>query len=705
MIFQNPKVLQIFYVSISKRIKENFLTPKIKRSVCPYDCPDACGLLVEVVDGRAIKVKGDPEHPFTRGTLCPKMNRYQDTVHSPLRLTQPLRRTGKKGAGQFEPITWEEAIRRIADRWHEIIKQFGAEAILPYSYAGTMGLIQRNAGHPFFYRLGASRLERTICSPAKEAGWKAVMGDTPAPHPDEVAESDLVILWGINAVATNLHFLHGVKRARKKGAKVWLIDTYKTHTSSVVDQIYIVRPGSDGALALGLMHLLVRDGLIDNDFLASHVQGVDALKEKILPDYPPEKVSLLTGLSPETLESMAKAYGRAKRPFIRLGSGLSRYANGAMTIRTIVCLPALVGAYGKRGAGCFTSTNTSEAFSMKELLREDFVTKPTRLINMNQIGRALNEAIDPPIKSLYVYSSNPVAVAPDQNQVLKGLSSENLFTVVHERFLTDTARYADIVLPATSSLEQSDLYRSYGTYCIQRAKPVIPPVGESKSNWEVFSLLAEAMGFDDPFFRQTADDLIDHLLSIPTPMRQGIDLKSFSAGKAVELPLPVDARTRFRTPSGKIEILNPKEAHPLPLYLPPYGGKEPFSLMTAPSFYALNSSFRERPDLRRKENKMFLKMNPMDAEAKGLKEGNPVIAYNSLGEVTFVLRITEEVPRGVVVAEGIWWLEHAPGPRSVNALTSQRLTDRANGSTFYDNTVDVRPASLSRLDRPADPAL
>jgi anaerobic selenocysteine-containing dehydrogenase len=671
------------------------LTRKIKRSVCPYDCPDACGLLVETVDGKAIKVTGDPDHPFTRGTLCPKMNRYQDTVHSPLRLTRPFLREGEKGSGRFRPVSWEEAIERIADRWLTIINQFGPEAILPYSYAGTMGLIQRNAGHPFFFRLGASRLDRTICSPAKEAGWKAVMGNTPAPHPDEVEESDLVILWGINAIATNIHFLHGVKKARRRGSPVWLIDTYRTLTSSVVDQTYVVRPGSDGALALGLMHLLVRDGLTDKDFLASHVRGFEELKEKILPGYPPEKVSSLTGLSPETIESMAKAYGRAKAPFIRLGSGLSRYGNGAISTRTIVCLPALVGAYGKKGAGCLTGTNTGEAFAMEEILREDFMTRKARIVNMNQIGWALNEMQDPPVQSLYVYSSNPAAVAPDQNRVLNGLARGDLFTVVHERFLTDTARYADVVLPATSSLEQSDLYRSYGTYCIQRAKAAIPPVGESKSNWEVFCLLAKAVGFEEPFFRQTADDLIDHLLSIPSPMREGVDRKAFEAGMAVEIPLPPDSRTRFGTASGKIEILNPKEPHPLPLYIPPYGGEDPFCLMAAPSFYGLNSSFRERDDLRKKERAMFLKMNPADAEARGLKEGDPVVAFNPLGEVSFVLHVTPDVPQGVVVAEGIWWLAHAPGPRSVNALTSQRLTDRGQGSTFYDNTVDVRRANLS----------
>jgi anaerobic selenocysteine-containing dehydrogenase len=662
----------------------------MKRSACPYDCPDTCGLLVEVKEGKAIKVSGDPEHPFTRGTLCVKMNRYQETVHSPLRLTRPLLRTGAKGSGEFRAISWEEAVDRIAESWQKIIGQHGPEAILPYSYAGTMGLIQRNAGHPFFHRLGASRLDRTICSPAKDVGWKVVMGETPAPHPDEVAESDLVILWGINAVATNIHFLHGVKKAKQKGATIWLIDTYQTVTSSVVDQTYIVRPGSDGSLALGLMHLLVRDNLIDHDFLAARVQGFEELKEKILPDFPPERVSSHTGLSKKDLEYMAKTYGIARKPFIRLGSGLSRYANGAMTIRSIVCLPTLVGAYGKRGAGCLAGTSTGGAFAMNEVLREDFMTRKTRTINMNRLGWALNELKDPPVQSLYVYHSNPAAVTPDQNQVLTGLQRKDLFTIVHERFLTDTARYADIVLPSTSSLEHSDLYRSYGTYCIQRAWPSIPPVGESKSNWDVFSLLAQRMGFQEPFFHQTADDLIEHLLSIPSPMREGIDHKAFSVGKAVEIPLPSDARTRFKTPSGKIEILNPKESHPLPCYLPPYQGDYPFRLMASPSFYALNSSFREREDLCKKEKGMFLQMNPTDAEKKGMREGDPVVAFNQLGEVSFILRVTPKTPPGVVVAEGVWWLGQCPGPRSVNALTSQRLTDQGGGSTFYDNTVDVR---------------
>jgi anaerobic selenocysteine-containing dehydrogenase len=671
------------------------LPSETKRSVCPYDCPDTCGLLVEVVDGKAVKVSGDPEHPFTRGTLCPKMNHYEKTVHSPRRLIHPLLRTGPKGSGNFRSISWKEAIYHVAERWHKIIEKHGSEAILPYSYGGTMGLIQRNAGHPFFHRLGASRLDRTICAPAQQAGWKSVMGDTAASHPDEVVHSDLVILWGINAVATNIHFLQGVREAKKKGATLWLIETYETPTSALADRIFLVQPGSDGALALGLMYLLVRDNLIDRDFLAARVKGFERLKKEILPDYTPEKVSALTGLKLEELEFMAQKYGKARAPFIRLGAGLSRYGNGAMSTRTIVCLPAVVGAYGKKGGGCFVGTSTAGAFAMNEILREDFMTRPTRIINMNKLGEALDRLDNPPVQSLYIYHANPAAVTPDQNQVLRGLACEDLFTVVHERFMTDTARYADILLPSTSSLEHSDLYRSYGAYCIQRAKPAISPVGDSKSNWEVFGLLAEGMGFSEPLFRQSADELIDRLLSIPNPWREGIDQEAFAAGKAVELCLPKNARAQFKTPSGKIEICNPEERYPLPCYIPPYGGNFPFRLMTAPSLYALNSSFREREDLRLRENTMFLQMNLTDALAKGLKDGDRVVAFNELGEVPFILKVTSKVPSGVVVAEGVWWLENCPGPRTVNALTSQRLTDQGAGSTFYDNTVDVRPGQLT----------
>ena len=662
--------------------------PRLVRSVCPYDCPDACGLLVEVEDGRAASVRGDPEHPYSQGTLCPKMNRYQETVHSPLRLSAPLVRTGSKGEGRFRRAGWDEAIALVADRWRGILREHGGEAILPYSYAGTMGLVQRHAGHAFFHRLGASRLDRTICSPAKDAGWRAVMGETPGPHPDEVLQSDLVVLWGINAVATSIHFVDRVMEARRRGARVWVVDTYETPTAALADRLVLARPGSDGALALGIMHLLVVEGLVDRAFISRRVQGFEELAERVLPQYGPGRVSALTGLPAAEIEALAREFGRARAPFIRIGSGLSRYANGAMTVRTIVCLPALSGAYGRPGGGCLIGTSSSQAFDMGPLTREDLMARPTRVVNMSRLGEALT-SFQPPILSLYVYSSNPAAVAPDQNAVLAGLAREDLFTVVHERFMTDTARFADVVLPATSSLEHPDLYRAYGHYCVQRVEPAIPPVGESRSNWEVFQLLARAMGFDEPIFRQSTRDLVDALLAAPSPWREGLDRAALDAGKTLELRVP---RNGFGTPSGRIEILNPQLSRPLPEWLPTHeeSGRLPFRLMTGASVYSLNSTFGEREDLRRKRRGMRLAMNPADAAERGLAHGQAVLAWNDLGEVAFDLELSGKVPRGVVVAEGVFWSAHAPGERTVNALTSQRLTDEAGGSTFYDNRVDVR---------------
>ncbi len=667
----------------------------LNRSVCPYDCPDACGLLVQVEDGKAVRVKGDPEHPFTRGTLCPKMAHYEKTVHSSQRILTPLRRSGPKGSGEFHPISWDEAIEDIKAKWTDIIARYGAEAILPYSYAGTMGLVQRNAGHPFFYSLGASRLERTLCAPAKGYGWEAVMGHTLAPHPKEIAQSDLVILWGLHALATNIHAMHDVDAAKKRGAKVWLIDTYETPTAKVADQTFIVRPGSDGALALGMMHVIVRDNLIDQAFIDRYVQGYPELKEHVLPEYTPEAVSSITGIKPLIIEEMARLYAAAKAPFIRLGSGLSRYGNGAMTVRTITCLPALVGAWNKPGGGLLASISTGSAIDAGFVTREDFQQKVTRSININQLGHALNGVNDPPVMSLYVYASNPASVAPDQNMVIKGLEREDLFTVVHERFMTDSARYADIILPATTSLEHSDIYRSYGHYAVQRAYPVISPVGESKPNWEVFCLLAKAMGIDHTFFDQSADALIDQALAHPSDWLAQTDVAALQQGKPVELPLAKDYKTLYRTPSGKIEILNPREEECLPKFSKPYGDDAAYWLINAPDVRLLNSSFNERDDLF-KTDKMLLMMNPGDAVQEGIETGEMVIAHNERGSVEFKLKCSEKVPPGIVVTEGVWWIKHAPGARSINALTAQRLTDKAKGSTFYDAKVNIKKAAHSR---------
>lgn len=662
---------------------------RISRSVCPYDCPDTCGLLL-YNDGKTVsRVKGDPEHPFTRGTLCPKMANYEKTIHAPGRIKTPLIRKGPKGSGEYSTATWDEAIDIIVQKWKNIIGNYGAEAIVPCSYAGTMGMVQRNCGEAFFYRLGASQLERTICSPAKGYGWKAVMGNTSGPNPNEVQNSDLIILWSINLLATNIHLTHDIQAAKQRGAKVWLIDTYQTITAKLADRVFITRPGTDGALALGIMNVLDAEGLVNRDFINQNVQGYAEFAAEVLPRYTPEIVSRTTGIDAAVIREMARMYAKADAPFIRLGSGLSRYGNGGMTVRTITCLPALVGAWSKRGGGILCSTTAGSVFNTGFVTREDFNKPNTRVININKLGDALNNLSDPPIMSFYVYHSNPANVLPDQNKVLQGLLRDDLFTIVHERFLTDTAKYADVVLPATTSAEHSDLYKAYGHYAVQRTYPAIEPIGEAKSNWEVFSLLAKFMGFNDEYFQQSADELIEKLIVNNTGLSNS-QIECLNAGRPVELMLPDNYKSNYKTKSGKIEILNPSEEEKLPCYLEPYGDNAPFWLVNSPTPYLLNSSFNERDDLTGR-TLVFLQMNPSDAKEKKLQDGQMVAAFNDRGEVAFRLKISDKVPAGIVVTEGVWWIDHYPDKkRSINALTSQRLTDNGKGSTFYDVKVDVK---------------
>lgn len=668
---------------------------EIKPSVCPYDCPDCCGLLITVEDGKAVCVAGDPEHAFTRGTLCPKMAHYERTVHSPKRIMTPLRRIGQKGEGRFSPIGWDEAIEEIAGRWQSIIRDYGAEAILPYSYAGTMGTIGYSAGHALFYALGATSLDRTICAPAKSRGYRDVMGATLPTAPQEAQHSDMIVLWSISMLATDIHFRHDIEMARKRGAKVYCIDTYRTKTADYADAFLCPRPGTDGALALAILHVLVQDDLADRAFLKEYVQGADELEQKVLPHYTPEAAAAITGVPAAAIRAFAHAYGNARAPFIRLGSGQSRYTNGAMTSRLITCLPAFVGAYAKKGGGLLTSASGSHAFDKNIIRRPNLEQRGVRHINMCELGRALNDPdLTPPIKALYIYSSNPVCTAPDQNQVLRGLQREDLFTVVHERFLTDTTRYADIVLPATTSLESEDLYYSYGHYTIQRARAVIPPVGESKSNWQTARLLAKAMHLTDPIFAKTEEDLVEALIDStreawPLPLTDEA-LQRLRDSHPVDLPLPEDYKLHFATPSGKIEIKNPRCQPPLPDYLPPHKNSEPFHLINAPDMRILDSSFNERDELTR-GNIMTLLIHPQDAAARGLHDGDPVRARNQRGHAHFALKLSDRVKRGTLVTEGVWWQAYTKDGNT-NRLTSMRLTDKDGGSTFYDVSIDIEKA-------------
>ena len=664
---------------------------EIKKSACPYDCPDCCGLLVYTEDDKVVQVKGDPSHSYTRGTLCPKMAHYERTVHAPERLTTPLKRIGPKGSGSFAPISWEAAIAAIADQWKTIIRQYGAEAILPYSYAGTMGTIQYSAGHSFFYQLGATSLDRTICAPAKGRGYRDVMGGTLPTAPQEAGNSDLILLWSISMLATDIHFRHDVELARQNGAKVWCIDTYETPTARYADHFVSVKPGTDGALALGIMHILNRKGLIDTAFIEQHVQGWEALRDQILPRYTPAAVSSITEVPVVAIEELALAYGRARAPFIRLGSGQSRYGNGAMTSRLITCLPAIVGAYAHVGGGLLTSASGSHAFDKNIIRRPEKEKAGVRHINMIKLGQVLtDEKLTPPIKSLYVYSSNPACTAPEQALVEQGLLRDDLFTVVHERFMTDTARYADIILPATTSLEHDDIYYSYGHYTVQRGAAAIPPIGQSKSNWQVFSLLAQAMGIDDDFFAQTEAELIEKFIaSTATAWPLPIDKEKLASGEPVDLPMPADYKLAFQTPSGKIEIKTPAITPPLPDYcLPHYAhDAEEFLLINAPDPRILDSSFNERPELTR-GHIMELRMHPDDAARLNLCDGDTVEASNAQGSAQFTLTLSTRTAPGRVVSEGVWW-NTLTKTGNTNQLTHARITDKDNGSTFYDVKVNI----------------
>ena len=656
-------------------------------SVCPYDCPDACGLILYTEHGRLVRVEGNPDHTFTRGRLCQKMQHYELTVHSPLRLTTPLRRVGKKGLGQdqFEPISWEEALDILAQRFLETADKYGSESVLRYSYAGTMGRINTAAGDYFFRKIKATDQDRGICSPAKGAGYAAVMGRTLTTRPQEAQNSDCIVLWGINAAATDMHFLFDIAEAKKKGAQVWLIDTHKTYTALVADRRLQVLPGSDGALGLAMMHIMHRDQLVDQGFIDTYVQGWDQMIPT-LANYTPAWAAQKTGLSVETIEEFTRAFCQAKAPYIRMGSGLTRYGNGAMASRIISCLPALVGAYQHKGGGLLTSAMGS-AFVTKAVMENGTSEgSASRLMPMIQLGHMLTEEVAIPIHMLYVFSSNPAITAPNQNKVRQGLMREDLFTVVHERFFTDTCKYADIILPATTSVEHDDIYNSYGHYTVGTGYKAIEPVGQSKSNWQVFSALAKRMGLEDSFFDQSERQLIEKIVAsakVPDSLKADI-LKE----KQVEIDLPENYKMDFRTPSGKIEILNSSHKHPLPCWLDPHGDDAEFWLINGNDIRILDSSFCER-DLDDPQP-MYIRMHPKDAARKGLGQGDQVMVSNERGAVRLPLSLDESVSPGTVVTLGVWWQRYSSDPQvGINAVTAMRPTDDGWGSTFYDVKVDV----------------
>ena len=672
------------------------------KSVCPYDCPDACGLILTVDDNKVIKVHGNREHAFTRGTLCPKMARYERVIHSSKRLTTPLRRIGKKGIGpdQFTPISWDEALERIVENFNHTINTYGSESILRYSYAGTMGAVNSPAADYFFRCIGATSQDRGICSPAKQAAFKSVYGDTVAIKPQEAQHSDLIILWSLNATATDVHILHDVNVAKRNGAFVWIIDTHKTYTYDQGTHHVYVKPGSDGALALGMMHIIHRDVLEDTTFIQAYVQGYDELVRDVLPTFTPEYVSSICGVPVEIIEELAHAYAKAKAPFIRLGSGVSRYGNGAMSCRCINALPAVVGAWQHLGGGLLSSSSSSQYFNKSFMQQPNTPTPSKRMMPMILLGdlltnpKALLEhgledtSGGVPVHSLYIFSSNPAITAPNQNLVRQGLMRDDLFTVVHERFFTDTCAYADIILPATSSAESDDIFNSYGHYTIAASYQAIPPVGESKSNWQVISELARHMGLDDPFFAMTERELIEHMVRNSSKLSQD-EQDAILRGDLVEVVLPDNYKMDFKTPSGKIEILNPRESIPLITYTEPYGDDEPFWLIIGNDIRILDSSFCE---LEFDDSELMkLRMHPDDAALYNINNSDAVEIYNNRGAVRIKVYLDDTVQRGTLVTLGVWWQSQSSDAKvGINAVTASRPTDEAWGSTFYDVQVNIR---------------
>jgi len=677
--------------------------PEVRHSVCALDCPDCCSLLVTVEDGRATRLRGDPAHPVTRGFLCGKVAQYLEREYHPDRLLHPAKRVGAKGEGRFERIGWDEALDTIAARLRAIAEESGPEAILPYSYAGTMGLLNGSGmDRRFFHRLGASRLDRTICSTAGGAGLTQALGFRYGTEPEQFRHAKLILAWGANILGTNVHLWPFVMEARRQGAKLYTIDPRRNRTGAAADRHYFIHPGSDTALALAMMHVIIGEDLHDREYVERHTTGFEGLRERVR-EWTPQRAASLTGIPAEDIAALAREYATTRPAVIRLNYGVQRSERGAMAVRAIALLPALTGSWKDVGGGLQLSTSQAFQLNRTALERPDLqqrsaLGREARLVNMAQLGRALDASTAPPVKALVVYNSNPAAIAPDRNAVLRGLSRDDLFTVVLEQFPTDTADYADILLPATTFLEHTDLYLAYGHYYLQLARPALAPPGECRSNVEVFRLLAARMGFDDPCFRDREDEMIAQLLDSPHPFVRGITLAELERDHFVRLRVADDggpfrpfAEGGFGTPDGRCHF----DAETLD-YQPPaesrlgdgaLWSKYPLELISPKNDDSMNATFghREAVDLQT----ATLHLASADAVPRGIATGDAVRVFNDRGSCVLAARIDPGVPAGVAAAPAVRWGRKAPDRMNVNALTSQRLTDQGGGPVFYSCLVEV----------------
>jgi anaerobic selenocysteine-containing dehydrogenase len=678
------------------------------RATCPHDCPDTCALLVTVEDGVATEVKGDPDHPTTAGVLCTKVSRYTERTYSPDRLLYPLRRVGKKGEGKFERISWDEALDAIAARLKPLADT-EPESILPYSYAGTMGLVQgESMSSRFFHKIGASLLDRTICASAGATGYRYTIGASVGTDLEQFQNAKLIIIWGGNPIASNLHFWTRAQEAKRRGAKLIAIDPYRSLTAEKCHQHIAVLPGTDAALALGMMHILVRDDLLDHDYIAAYTVGFEQLRERVA-EWTPERTAATCGITVEEVEGLARDYGetakRGEPVAIRMNYGVQRVHGGGTAVRNIACLPALVGAWRHAAGGVQLSASGTFKKNLAALQRPDLLAKQPRTINMSTIGddllRPASPEFGPQVKAVIVYNSNPLAVAPESPKVQAGFAREDLFTVVLEHFQTDTADYADIVLPATTQLEHLDTHGAYGHLYMMANNPAIAPLGEAKPNTEIFRLLAARMGFDDPCF----GDSDDALASVAFVQFDWESLKR-KGWQKLEVPDAPFACGNFPTPSGKCEFysesMKADGLDPLPCYIPNYespasapelAAKYPLAMISPPARNFLNSTFVNVQSLRATEGEPQLDIHPDDAATRGINHGDMVRIFNDRGSFVCKARVTPKARQGLVVGLSIWWKKLAQDGKNANEVTSQRLTDMGRAPTFYDTLVQVEKAA------------
>jgi anaerobic selenocysteine-containing dehydrogenase len=675
--------------------------------VCPHDCPDTCVMTVDVEDGRAVAIGGDADHRFTQGFLCAKVNRYLERVYSRDRVLHPMRRVGPKGEGRFERISWDEAFDVVASRLREIADRHGPQAILPYSYAGNMGLLGYGSmDRRFFHALGASLLDRTICSSAGGHGYKATAGKTMGFDPEAVVHARLIVAWGANIVSSNVHLWPFVEEARRRGARLACVDPYRSRTAEKADLHLALYPGTDAALALGMMHVVFRDGLEDREWLERHTVGHEELRARAR-EWTPARAAATTGLTADQIESFAREYAATRPSALRLNYGMNRHAGGGMAVRTVACLPAVVGAWRDVGGGALLSTSGTFPVDEHALERPDLVPPGTRTINMVQLGRALTDpALAPPVKALFVYNSNPAAVAPEQEAVRRGLAREDLFVVVHEQMPTDTADFADILLPATTALEHYDLHKAYGHLYVSLSRPAIAPLGEALPNTELFRRLAARMGLDHPCLRDSDEEIARQAFAWDHPFMKGITLERLEREGSVRLNVPDPfvpfAEGGFPTPSGKCELRSEKlarEGHdPVAGYIPPREGptsapemakRYPLAFISPPAHHFLNSTFSSQPVFLRREGEASVTIHPGDAAPRGIAEGTMVRVFNDRGSFLARARISDAARPGVVVGLSIWWPKLCAGGRNANAVTSQEVADMGGGATFFDALVEV----------------